>query len=213
MPPLQVRLDVLEVFGLARVDVARQVQVEVVLGRSISPTAPCASSAAARAGGEGVDDAVDVLRAQPVLVAVLDEALAGVDHEDALAARRLLVQHHDAGRDAGAVEQVGRQADDALDVPCARRASCGWSPRRRRGTARRAAGSPRPAGALQAGQDVQQEGVVAVLRRRHAESCGLVPKRPYRSLAGSGRWSSSSRERRVGDHEVEGLEPARCARP
>jgi hypothetical protein len=28
----------------------------------------------------------------------------------------LLVEHHDAGRDAGAIEQVRRQADDALDV-------------------------------------------------------------------------------------------------
>ena len=28
----------------------------------------------------------------------------------------LLVEHDDAGRDAGAVEEVGRQADDALDV-------------------------------------------------------------------------------------------------
>ena len=67
--------------------------------------------------GEGVHDLVDVLGAQAVLVAVLDEALGGVDHEDALAGRGVfLVQHDDAGGDAGAVEQVGRQADDALDV-------------------------------------------------------------------------------------------------
>jgi hypothetical protein len=66
---------------------------------------------------------VDVLLAQAVLVAVLDEALAGVDHEDALAGGGVfLVQHQDAGGDAGAVEQVGRQADDALED--ARATSC-----------------------------------------------------------------------------------------
>ncbi len=59
---------------------------------------------------------MDVLAAQAVLVAVLEEALARVDHEDAGAGVGvLLVDHHDAGRDAGAVEEVGRQADDALD--------------------------------------------------------------------------------------------------
>src|SRR5213593_3030593 len=40
------------------------------------------------------------------------------DHEDALAAGGvLLVEHHDAGGNAGAVEEVGGQADDALEIP------------------------------------------------------------------------------------------------
>ena len=60
---------------------------------------------------------MDVLRAQAVLVAVFDEAFGGVDHEDALARGGVfLVQHDDAGRDAGAVKEIRRQADDALDV-------------------------------------------------------------------------------------------------
>ena len=60
---------------------------------------------------------MDVLAAESVLRAVLHEALGGVDHEDAGAADGvLLVEHDDAGGDAGAVEEVGRQADDALDV-------------------------------------------------------------------------------------------------
>ena len=59
---------------------------------------------------------MDILRAQTILVSVLYEALACVDHENAGArVGVLLVNHHDAGRDAGAVEEVGRQADDALD--------------------------------------------------------------------------------------------------
>jgi hypothetical protein len=44
--------------------------------------------------GEGVHDTVDVLGAQAVLIAIFDVALAGVDHENALAGvRRFLVQH------------------------------------------------------------------------------------------------------------------------
>ena len=50
----------------------------------------------------------------------------------------LLVEHDDAGGDAGAVEEVGRQADDALDVAALHDLACGCRPRRRRGTARRA---------------------------------------------------------------------------
>ena len=76
----QVRRNVVQVFRLAAVDVARQVQVEVVLriGNLGQRNLP---SVARYLGllGEGVDDAVDVLLAQAVLVAVLEVALAGVD--------------------------------------------------------------------------------------------------------------------------------------
>jgi len=42
---------------------------------------------------------------------------AGVDHENALAGLGILfIDDDDAGGDAGAVEQVGGEADDALDV-------------------------------------------------------------------------------------------------
>ena len=69
---------------------------------------------------EDVHDLVDVHVAQAVLGAVLHEAATGVDHKDALAGLGvLLVYDHDAGGDAGAVEEVGGQADDALDVALA----------------------------------------------------------------------------------------------
>ncbi|MNJ37219.1 hypothetical protein D3C77_320290 [compost metagenome] len=59
---------------------------------------------------------MDVLLTQAIFVAVLDKAFAGVDQEQALApGAAFLVQHDDAGGNAGAVEQVGRKADDALD--------------------------------------------------------------------------------------------------
>ena len=113
------RVDVLQVFRLGAVDVAREVEVEVVLRvadlgqRHHARVALATSSCRVKAS--------TILWmswcAQAVLVAVLDEALGGVDHEDALAGVGVfLVEHDDAGGNAGAVEEVGRQADDALDV-------------------------------------------------------------------------------------------------
>ena len=59
---------------------------------------------------------MDVLRAEPVLFAILHEALGGVDHKDAGAGVGILfVDDEDAGGNARAVEQVCGQADDALD--------------------------------------------------------------------------------------------------
>ena len=80
----------------------------------------------------------------------------------------LLVQHQDAGGDAGAVEEVGRQSDDALDVALPDDALAD----RRLGAApeQYAVGVNHRAlaGALEAREDVQQEGVVAVLLGRDA---------------------------------------------
>ena len=53
------------------------------------------------------------------------------------------VEHDDAGGDAGAVKEVRRQADDALDDAALDEVSCGWQPQRCRGTKRRAAGCTR----------------------------------------------------------------------
>ena len=69
---------------------------------------------------------MDVLLAEAVLVTVLDEALGGVDHEDALAGVSvLLVENDDAGRNASAVEQVRGQADDAFEDSRSGRVFCG----------------------------------------------------------------------------------------
>ena len=52
-----------------------------------------------------------------VLVAVLHESVLGIDEEDTLAVGGVtLVENEDASRYARAVEKVGRQADDALQV-------------------------------------------------------------------------------------------------
>ena len=141
--------------------------------------------------------------AQPVLVAVLHEAPAGVDHEDALAGiGTQLVEHDDAGRNAGAVEQVGGQPDDALDVAALDQAppDHGLGVATEQHTVRqdhRAA-----AGALHRGQDVQQEGIVAVLG-----GWGAVGEAPVHVAAHVDAVAPGfGREGRVGHHEVEGLQ-------
>ena len=113
---------------------------------------------------------MDVLSAEAVLGAVLHEARAGVDHEDALAGLGvLLVDDDDAGGDAGAVEEVGGQADDALDVALADEvaADVGLGIAAEQDAVRQDARAL--PGALERADDMQQVGVVALLARRHAE--------------------------------------------
>ena len=112
---------------------------------------------------------MNVARAETVLVAVLDEALAGVDHEDAFAGLRLrLIDHHDAGGDAGAVKEVGGQTDDGLEVALADEifADGGLGIAAEEDAVRQNAGPP--AGRFERSQDMQQIGVVALLLGRHA---------------------------------------------
>ena len=98
-----------------------------------------------------------------------DEALGGVDHEDALAGGGvLLVEHDDAGRNAGAVKEIRGQADDALEVAGADEllADHGLGIAAEEHAMRQNAGAF--AGALHRADDVQQVGVVALLSGRHA---------------------------------------------
>ena len=147
---------------------------------------------------------MDVLGAEAVLVAVFDEPLGGVNHEYALADGGVfLVEHDDAGRYARAVKQVGRQADDALDVTpaddLAADVGLDIAPEQH-AVGEVDGGLP---GALEAGEHVEQEGEVAILLRRDAEleAMKLVVIRVEPVAPGL------EREWRVGDHEIEGLEP------
>ena len=198
-------VDVLQVLRLGAVDVARQVEVEVVLrvGDLVDRHHAGVARIAFDLPGEGVDDAVDVLLAQAVLVAVLDEALGGVDHEDALAGGGvLLVEHDDAGGDAGAVKEVRGQADDALEVAGADEllADDGLGIAAEEHAVRQDAGAF--AGALHRADDVQQVGVVALLRRRHAPGEALEGILRGREAGGPGLVG----ERRIGDDVVVGAE-------
>ena len=84
------------------------------------------------------------------------------------AAGVFLVEHDDAGGDAGAVKEVGGQADDAFDVAALDEvlADDGLGIAAEEDAVREDARAF--AGALERAQDVQQVGVVALLGGRHA---------------------------------------------
>ena len=87
---------------------------------------------------------LEVLLAEAVLRAVLLEALGGINHEDALAGGGVfLVEHDDAGGDARAEEEIGRQTDDAFDVTTLNEVAANRRPRRCRETGRHAEGCMR----------------------------------------------------------------------
>src|SRR5258707_1041384 len=115
----QMAVDVLQILRLSAVNVAREVEVVVVLW--VSDFLDGYHAGVARIAlilpAEGVHDLVDVLFAEAVFRAVLHEALGGVDHKDTLAGGGVfLVEHKDAGRDARAVKEIRGQADDGLEV-------------------------------------------------------------------------------------------------
>ena len=169
---VEVGVEIVQVLWLGAVDVAGDVEVVVVgrvrdFGEGHQP----GIAGQFELPVEDVHDLVDVLGAQAVLVAVLDEAFGCVDHEDAGAGgRSFLVHHNDAGGDAGAVEEVGRQADDALDQPAADQvaADVGFLVAAEEDAVGQDDG--RLARALERLDQVQHEGVVAVLGRGHAEA-------------------------------------------
>jgi hypothetical protein len=131
---------------------------------------------------EHIDDRVNVLGAEAVLGAILQEAPARIDHKDALAGVGVLfVDGNDAGRDACAVEEVGGQANNALDVTLADKCTpdIGLGAAAEQDAVRQDAGAF--AYALERAHDVQKIGVVALL-------LGRVPKvwnRPKGSCSGS----------------------------
>ncbi len=98
--------NILHILGRLTVDIARQVEVELVLLdllegdhlRIFIDLQPLV---------EDIHDLVNILGAQAVLGTILDETAAGVDHENSVGARYiapLLVNDDDAGGNARAVE-------------------------------------------------------------------------------------------------------------
>src|SRR5688572_4952327 len=108
--------DVLNVLCLLGIDVARQVEIEVV-PRDLVMWHKAGVAGMCFPIRKNIHDLVQVALAETVLVAVLHEAFGGTNHEDAFAASGVfLVEYKDARGDAGAVKQVGRKADDALEI-------------------------------------------------------------------------------------------------
>ena len=173
----QVGVDVLQVLRLGAVDVAREVEVEVVL--RVGDLRDGHHAGVARVAfilpGEGVDDLVDVLLAKAILRAVLFKTLGGINHEDAFAGGGVfLVEHEDAGWDAGAVKEIGRQADDGLEIAGADQllANDGLGIAAKENTVRKNARAF--AIALHGADDVQKVGVVALLGGWHAPAEAIV---------------------------------------
>ena len=167
----QMAVDVLQVLRLGAVDVAREVEVVVVLrvGDFLDRHHAGVARITFILPGKGIHDAVDVLLAEAVFRAVLHEALGGVDHEDAFAdGGVLLVEHENAGRDARAVKEIRGQADDGLEVAGADEllANDGLDIAAEEDAMRENARGF--AGALHRADDVQQVGVIALLLGRHA---------------------------------------------
>ncbi len=202
---MQMRLDVLQILRLSAVNVAGQVEVEIVFG--IADLRQRHHAGIARdfgLSGEGVHDLVDVLFAKPVLIAVLDEPFGGVDEEDAFAGGGVLfVQHDDAGGDAGAVEEVGWKADDCFDQAAGEQvlADDGLRVAAKKDAMRKNARSF--AGGLERADDVQEIGVVALFGGRDAVRIEAVERVVVGIESGAPAFVGKGR---VGDDVVEGLE-------
>jgi len=201
----QVGVDVLQVLRLGAVDVAREVEVVVVL--RVGDLADGHEARVARDSslpGEGVHDSVDVLLAEAVLRAVLLEALGGIDHEDAPAGCGVfLVEHEDAGGNAGAVEQIRRQADDGLDDAALDEIAANDA----LGIAAEEDAVREDAraltGALERAEDVQEIGKVALLGGRDAVVLEPLEGVVFGIETGAPAFVA---ERRIGDDVVERLQ-------
>ena len=187
--------DVLNIFGLLGVDIARQIQVVIVL---LNLVMWHESGIAGMLLGirEHIDNLVQVTLPETILVAVFDEAFAGINHEDPFAGGRIfLIDHEDAGRNAGAVKEIGRETDDPFQKAGAHKlgANHRLGITTKQHPMRQNAGSF--AGALQRANNVKQVSVVALLggrltpletlerigRRRKASAPALVGERRIRN--------------------------------
>ena len=117
------------------------------------------------------------------------------------------VDDQDAGGDAGAVEQVGGQADDGLEVPAFDEvlADGGFGVAAEEHAVGEDAGAD--AGGLEAADDVQEVGVVALFVGRDTEAGKAVVRVGLRSLT-MPVVQRFVREGGIGDDVVEGFELA-----
>ena len=115
---VQVRLDVLQIFRNGAIDIARDVEIIIVLYLNLLVRHKTGilriSCDLAVKGG---NDLVDILLAQTVLVAILHVIVACIDHKNAFSLIGIcFINDNNAGRNTRAVKEVGRQADNALNV-------------------------------------------------------------------------------------------------
>ena len=161
-------VNILQVLWLGAVDIARDVQVEIIfriadLGQWHHPRIARDFNMA----GKYVYNFMDVLGAEAVLVAIFEKALGGIDHEDAFSGCGIfLVENDDAGGNARAIKEIRRQPDNAFDKTTAdyfpSDSSFGIA------TEKHAMGQNDRSFpcALQGCKDMQEESVIPVLVRR-----------------------------------------------
>src|SRR5437899_10844552 len=111
-------IDVLQVFRRSAIDVARNAKVVVILG--IADLGQRHHARIARnfnETAESIDNLMNVLRAQAILVAVLNEALGSINHENSFAGCGvLLIQHYGARRNSGSIKEIWREPNNSFDV-------------------------------------------------------------------------------------------------
>ena len=104
----QMRSDIVQIFRLGTVDIARNIQIVRIL-LNLGHTDHTRILRQIELAIEHIHNLMYILVAQTILVAILHIAFTGIDHKDTRASRSiLLVQDDNAGRDTGAVEEVGR---------------------------------------------------------------------------------------------------------
>src|SRR5204862_6211584 len=136
-----------------------------------------------------------------------DEAFCGIDQEDALATRRVFfIEYQNARRNAGAVEEVGRQADDAFEDSGTYELLADYRLRiaAKEHAVRQDAG--RFAVALHRTDNVQQVSVVALFGRRHTPGEALILVAVATLAKGQPGAPSLVGDGRIGDDVVVGAE-------
>ena len=119
--------------------------------------------------GETIHNLVEVLLPQSVLVAVLDEAFAGVDKVNRFTLIGVFfVENNDTSWNTGPIKQVCRQTDDGTNVALVNEtlSDDGFLVAAEENSVGQNNG--RLPTALEGLQDVEEESVVAVFRRRRA---------------------------------------------
>ena len=114
---MNVRIDILNILRICGVNIAGDVQViPVLLFNFIVWYETSILGIGCYLLIECCDDSVNITFTQTVFISVLNVPTAGINHKDALSVcSAFFINHEHAGGYAGAVKQVCRKADNALD--------------------------------------------------------------------------------------------------
>ena len=161
--------NILNILGLLTINVARDIEVEIIL-LDLGDRDHARVCRHLKLRGEDINNLVNILGAQPILGAILDKARTGINHKDTRAREGvLLINNDDTGGDAGAVEQVGGQANDTLDITLADQgaADVALGVAAKQDAVRQ--NTRAFAGTLERTHNMQEVGVIALLIGRHTK--------------------------------------------